>query len=177
MPKTVKSSDIQGNEHEVPVDELTWRPAAYAMVIHEGKILLTRQHNVLHLPGGGIELGEKPEDGVVREVREETGLTVGNPRLIDVTSDFFTFRQPNEHNRALTHVHSILLYYQCDLSGGELSIGGFDEDEKLVGEMPEWVSIERLDDIAAGNIIDWRNVVRKVLASRLKDSTPPILGS
>lgn len=31
--------------------------------------------------GGKLELGETPEEGVIREVKEESGLTIRNPRL------------------------------------------------------------------------------------------------
>jgi 8-oxo-dGTP diphosphatase len=38
------------------------------------------------LPGGSLEYGEHPEDAVVREVREETGLMVDIERLLMVES-------------------------------------------------------------------------------------------
>ncbi len=44
-----------------------------------GNVLLIRSwfsHQDLALPGGGIEAGETPEQAVVREVAEETGLSI-----------------------------------------------------------------------------------------------------
>src|SRR4030088_3035728 len=124
MPKMIKSSDIHGIEYDVPTDQLVWRPAAYAIVIHDGKILLTKQHNAFHLPGGGVELGEMPEDGVIREVKEETGLLVHNPRLVGHISGFFTQTWKDRDTRV--HVQSILLYYHCNFGGGVLSTDGFE---------------------------------------------------
>jgi 8-oxo-dGTP diphosphatase len=161
MQKTITSLDIHGAKYEVPVEQLIWRPAAYAIVINDGKILLTRQHDALHLPGGGVDLGEMPDAATIRETQEETGIIVANPRLVDVISGFFTLVQPSDHTT--THVQSILMYYQCDLVGGELSIDGFEYEEKLVGEMPEWVPLEQLDHITAGSTIDWRSVVKQVI--------------
>src|SRR3954466_12757201 len=52
-------------------------------VVHDavGRLLLIRRGHDPHrglwsLPGGRIEAGESPEQAVVREVREETGLAV-----------------------------------------------------------------------------------------------------
>ena len=58
------------------------RVAAYAVILREGQILLSRlaprvtPDELWTLPGGGLDHGEDPRDAVVREVHEETGLDV-----------------------------------------------------------------------------------------------------
>jgi ADP-ribose pyrophosphatase YjhB (NUDIX family) len=67
------------------------RVAAYAVILQEGRVLLSRLAPYLSeserwtLPGGGLEFGEHPRDAVVREVYEETGLAarVGDHAWID----------------------------------------------------------------------------------------------
>lgn len=57
------------------------RVAAYAVIVREGRILLSRlapyiaRDELWTLPGGGVDHGEDPRDGVIREIKEETGLT------------------------------------------------------------------------------------------------------
>jgi len=59
-------------------------------IIHENKVLMARRldQNIpdadrkLDFPGGKAEFGETPEETVVREVREETGLSVKPVELI-----------------------------------------------------------------------------------------------
>ena len=56
------------------------RVAAYAVIVRDGSILLSRlsplvtREQLWTLPGGGLDHGEDPRDAVVREVHEETGL-------------------------------------------------------------------------------------------------------
>ncbi|WP_047985988.1 NUDIX hydrolase [Ornithinibacillus californiensis] len=54
-----------------------------------GRILLQQRkfpHGVWGIPGGLMELGESTEEVARREVKEETGLTIGNLHLINVYS-------------------------------------------------------------------------------------------
>ncbi|MDN3685246.1 NUDIX hydrolase N-terminal domain-containing protein [Vibrio sinaloensis] len=57
-----------------------------AGVIKDGKILLVRERedDCWTLPGGWGDVCETPKQGVVREVLEESGFVVDNPRLIAV---------------------------------------------------------------------------------------------
>jgi 8-oxo-dGTP diphosphatase len=58
---------------------------AAAVIIDAGQLLLIRENydrRRYGLPGGTIEPGETPEDAVVREVLEETGLHVVVEHLI-----------------------------------------------------------------------------------------------
>jgi ADP-ribose pyrophosphatase len=57
-------------------------------ITEEGKILMVRQYRhaaeivSLELPGGVIEKGENPEDGIKRELLEETGYRFDDVELI-----------------------------------------------------------------------------------------------
>ncbi len=67
--------------------------AVSAAIIRDGKVLVVRRArkpalNLYSLPGGVVEVGERLEEAVAREVREETALIVeplalaGHPEVI-----------------------------------------------------------------------------------------------
>jgi 8-oxo-dGTP diphosphatase len=66
----------------------------------EGRVLLIRRKNepfagAFALPGGFVDIGETIEASCRREVREETGIELGELRLIGVYSD--PKRDPRGH--------------------------------------------------------------------------------
>ncbi|MEM3579425.1 MAG: NUDIX hydrolase [Candidatus Bathyarchaeia archaeon] len=99
-----------------------------AVVIHDGKILLEKRkgepgRGKWSIPGGLVELGESVEYAVVREVKEETGLEVESPELIDVIDNIV-----RDDNGEIKY-HFIILDYFVKLKGGELNAA--DDAEEL----------------------------------------------
>ncbi len=62
------------------------KQSARAIVLKDGSLLLMKRFKMgqdyYTLLGGGIEQGEQPEETVVREVKEESGLVIDSPRLV-----------------------------------------------------------------------------------------------
>ena len=67
------------------------RQRVYAAIIRQGQILMVEHtesgRTYWTLPGGGIEAGETPEQAVLREVWEETGLMGLNARFLFLDSE------------------------------------------------------------------------------------------
>jgi len=60
---------------------------AFAIIFDEnGNVLLSHRRDIdaWNLPGGGVETRELPNEAVIREVKEETGLDVVILRLVGV---------------------------------------------------------------------------------------------
>lgn len=87
------------------------------LVIHEGRALLVRRGSEplkgqWSIPGGTLELGETIAEGVVRELREETGLEVRVLELIEVFERIF----PGDGARP--RYHFVILDYLCETGAG-----------------------------------------------------------
>jgi 8-oxo-dGTP diphosphatase len=69
------------------------------------------------LPGGTLELGERLHEGLVREMREETGLEVTVGPLVDL------FDRITRDDDGRVRFHYVLADYVCTPVGGELRAG------------------------------------------------------
>jgi 8-oxo-dGTP diphosphatase len=101
------------------------------VVIDNGRTLLIRRgappaQGEWSIPGGLLEVGETIEQGVVRELAEETGLNVRVVGLIEVLERIFP-APPGENGAPpdpkRPQYHFVILDYLCELRGGQLVAG------------------------------------------------------
>lgn len=114
----------------------TTRVAAYGIIRQDEKILLCRisarvpgSKGKWTLPGGGIEFGESPEQAMVREVYEETGLQA---RALGVAGIDSIVVSNTDNIR-----HGIRIIYHAGYESGELV---FEQDGST--DKCEWFSQE-----------------------------------
>jgi mutator protein MutT len=112
------------NEVRVDTREYPARPivGVGAVIVHDGQVLIVkRRYEPLagrwSLPGGTLELGETLEAGVIREMREETGLDVEVGPVIEV------FDRIMLDDTRRVRYHFVLVDYLCRPVGGELAAG------------------------------------------------------
>jgi 8-oxo-dGTP diphosphatase len=90
-----------------------------ALVFNRGKILLVERgkeplRGYWSLPGGVLETGETLEQGVIREVREETGLEVKPLKILEI------FERIIRDVDGAAEYHYVLIDYICRVTGGSL---------------------------------------------------------
>ena len=94
------------------------------VVIENGRALLIRRgseplRGEWSIPGGTLELGESLEQGVARELREETGLEVLVLELIEVFDRIFPEDRTNPGERKQRpRFHYVIVDYLCQRAGG-----------------------------------------------------------
>lgn len=141
-----RDDDQPADFGEVPV--ALQRVAAYAVVVVDGRVLLTQLSDdtpspgLWTLPGGGLDHGESPLQAVVREVHEETAHDLRDVHVLDVGSHHFVGRAPSTGR--LEDYHSIQVIYTANVARVRepqvLDVGGSTSRAR-------WVPLDELADL------------------------------
>jgi len=105
------------------------------IIAREGVLLARRGSEPMRgewsIPGGVLEVGESLAEGVMRELREETGLVVRVLELIEALDRIFPEPAASplqaaglEGARARPRYHFVILDYLCEIMEGEPRAGG-----------------------------------------------------
>jgi ADP-ribose pyrophosphatase YjhB (NUDIX family) len=97
------------------------KPCAGALIVKDGKVLLVKRavepfKGYWDLPGGFLEAGEHPLDGMLREVREELGPIVRVKELLGVYMDRYEIESGYE-------IFTLNHYYIVEPVSGEFRVG------------------------------------------------------
>ncbi|HYK37389.1 NUDIX hydrolase [Alloacidobacterium sp.] len=90
-----------------------------AVIIHDDRVLLIQRgqeplKGEWSLPGGALELGETLEQGIRREVLEETGLAIEPVKIIEVLDRIV------RDDAGTVRFHYVLVDFVCRITGGAL---------------------------------------------------------
>lgn len=124
------------------------KPTVKGLVMREGRVMMVRRAEAPGIggwdfPGGYLEYDEHPEEGLIREIAEETGVVATINRLIGVYHRVWREERPD--------TAIINLAYLCDWVDGRgkvLQPKEIDGLEWVVpGQAPDWVAYGHYDEV------------------------------
>ena len=108
---------------------------ATALIVQNSKLLATKDKGKYYTIGGAIQVGERTEEAVIREVKEELGVKAQAGQLAFVVE--------NRFEQAGVHFHNIEFHYFVDLL--ERAPLTMQEDAK---QLPcRWIALNQLHTV------------------------------
>lgn len=109
--------------------------ATAAFIVRDGRLLVARRgkepaRGTLDLPGGFVDMDETTEQGMAREIREETGM--------EVTDMSYLFSLPNLYRYSGMTIHTIDMFYRVSVEPDAQPVAGDDAAEL------KWVPLEQV---------------------------------
>lgn len=109
------------------------------VIIENGCTLLIRRGSEpllgeWSIPGGMLELGETLEEGVARELLEETGLVVRVIELIEVFDRIYLESTAGAQEQKRPRFHYVIVDYLCERLAGEPAAGSDVTEVALASE-------------------------------------------
>src|ERR1700737_591005 len=110
------------------------------VIIEQGRALLIRRGSEpllggWSIPGGTLELGETLEEGVARELLEETGLTVRVIELIEVFDRIYVESAAGANEgKKWPRFHYVIVDYLCERLAGKAVAGSGGTGVAFAGE-------------------------------------------
>ncbi|MBF8984136.1 NUDIX domain-containing protein [Lutibacter sp. B2] len=114
------------------------RTAARGIILDNEDILMiyTKRYNDYSFPGGGVDDGEDIEEGLIRELKEETGAK--NIEIASAFGDYEEFRPTHYEGYDIVHMRSH--FFVCSAEK-ELGVASPEDYEISNGSVPVWVNI------------------------------------
>ena len=141
------------------------RPIALCICRNNDRILVFEGHdpikgeNFYRPLGGGIEFGERSEDAVRRELKEEINVDLGDIRYLGTLENIFVFNGNSYHEIVLIYDGTLIesrLYDQSVIAGKEAN----GEDIHAM-----WKS---LDEFEQGSLILYPNGLLNLLRTEIR---------
>lgn len=117
------------------------RKAVRAIVIKDDQFLVMHRNKFgqtyFSLIGGGIDFGETPEQSLIREIAEETQLSVANPKLVFIEET--------------DEVYGTQYIYLCEYVSGEPKLAQDSMEAKIAEAgknlyIPMWIPLNELSE-------------------------------